>query len=260
MMTTTTPWLVSRKPNRKASVRLFCFPYAGGGASIFHSWQKNLSDMVEVCPVQLPGRGLRIEEPPFTEMRELIQAAGQALAPYFDKPFAFFGHSMGALIAFELARHVRRKYSLQPVRLFVSGRCSPQTLRGPFNSSMSDSAFAEMLRRNNGIPEEALEDPELMELILPVIRADFALCERYVYVSEPPFSFPITAFGGLNDYGAPRDCIESWREHTTGPFLVRMVPGDHFFLNALQSPLLEVIAKELEQDVREKGISHVNAR
>jgi len=259
-MTTETPWLVSQKPNRSANVRLFCLPYAGGGASIFGSWQKNFSDTVEVCPVQLPGRGLRIEESPFTEMNELVRIAGQALAPHLDKPFAFFGHSMGALVAFELARHMRRVYSLQPIHLFVSGRCSPQTLRGPFNSHISDSAFAEILRRNNGMPKEALEDPELMELVLPIIRADFALCESYVYAPESPFSFPITAFGGLNDYGAPRDCIESWRDHTTGPFVVRMFPGDHFFLNALKSPLLEVIAKELEQDVREKGISNVNAR
>lgn len=259
-MTTETPWLVSQKPNRSANVRLFCLPYAGGGASIFGSWQKNFSDTVEVCPVQLPGRGLRIEEPSFTEMNELVRIAGQALAPHLDKPFAFFGHSMGALVAFELARHIRREYSLQPIHLFVSGRCSPQTSRGPFNSHVSDFAFAEILRRNNGIPKEALEDPELMELVLPIIRADFALCESYVYAPESPFSFPITAFGGLNDYGAPRDCIESWHDHTTGPFVVRMFPGDHFFLNALKSPLLEVIAKELEQDVREKGISNVNAR
>lgn len=259
-MTTETPWLGSRKPNQRASVRLFCFPYAGGGASIFRSWQKNLSDMVDVCPVQLPGRGLRIEEPSFTEMNDLIPAVGEAIASQFDKPFAFFGHSMGALIAFELTRHVRREYGLQPIHLFVSGRCSPQTLRRPFNPFMSDSEFGEMLRCNNGIPEEALEDLELMELVLPIIRADFALCESYVYAPESPFSFPITAFGGLNDYGAPRDCIESWREHTTGPFVVRMFPGDHFFLNALKFPLLEVIAKELEQDVREKGSGHVNAR
>lgn len=214
--------------------------------------------MVEVCPVQLPGRGLRIDEPPFTEMTELVQAAGQALAPYLDRRFAFFGHSMGTLIAFELARYVRREYGLQPIHLFVSGRCSPQTLK-PFNLDRSDSEFRDILRRYKSMPEDALGDPELMELVLPIIRADFALCESYLYTSEPPFSFPITAFGGLDDRGAPRDCIEGWREHTTGPFLVRMFPGDHFFLNALKSPLLEVIAKELEQDVREKGISHVNA-
>jgi medium-chain acyl-[acyl-carrier-protein] hydrolase len=232
-------------------VRLFCFPYAGAGDSIFHSWQKSLSDMVEVCPVQLPGRGSRITEPPFTEMSQLVQTAGQSLAPYLDKPFAFFGHSMGALIGFQLARYIRREYSAQPVHLFVSGRCSPQTLSEPFSANRSDSEILGMLRRYNSTLEKALENPELMELVLPLVRADLALCESYVYASEPPFDFPITAFGGLDDQGVTRDCIERWREHTTGPFTVRMFRGDHFFLNAFKSPLLEAISKELEQDVRE---------
>ena len=254
-----TPWLVNWKPNRNASVRLFCFPYAGGGDSIFRSWQQSLPDTIEVCPVQLPGRGLRITEPPCTEMNQLIEVAGEALAPYLDKPFALFGHSMGALIAFELARHVRREYSAQPVHLFVSGRCSPQTNSGPLDSKLFDSELPEMLRRNNGTPEEVLENPELMELVAPVLRADVTLCNSYVYTPKPPFSFPITAFGGLDDHGVPRRYIEGWREHTTGPFVLRMVPGDHFFLNPSRLLLLEAISKELEQDMREKGMGHCNA-
>ena len=254
-----TPWLVNRKPNRRAIVRLFCFPYAGGGDSIFYSWQRNLPNTIEVCPVQLPGRGLRITEPPCTEMNQLIKVAGEALAPYLDKPFALFGHSMGALIAFELARHMRREYSAQPVHLFVSGRCSPQTISGPLDSKLFDSELPEMLRRNNGTPEEVLENPELMELVAPVLRADVTLCNSYVYTPKPPFSFPITAFGGLDDHGVPRRYIEGWREHTTGPFVLRMVPGDHFFLNTSRLLLLEAISKELEQDMREKGMGHCNA-
>ena len=243
-----TPWLVSRKPNPGARVRLFCFPYAGGGDSIFRSWQKGLPETIEVCPVQLPGRGSRITEPPFTELNPLVRAAAQALAPHLDKPFAFFGHSMGALVGFELARRLRRDHGPQPVRLFVSGRCSPQTLRDPFACDLPDSDFQEMLRRYNGTPEEVLEDSELMELVLPVVRADFAVCKSYVYTAEPPFSFPVTAFGGLEDREVSRDCIAGWREHTTGPFVLRMLPGDHFFLNTSRSLLLEALSKELEQD------------
>ena len=240
-----TPWLVNQKPNRRASVRLFCFPYAGGGDSIFRSWQEGLSDRIEVCPVQLPGRGSRIAEPPYTEMDQLVRVAGQALAPHLDKPFALFGHSMGALIAFELARHLRGEYSVQPVHLFVSGRCSPQTRSEPLDLQLFDCEFREILRRNNGTPEEALENPELMELMLPVIRADLLLCKSYIYTPGPPFSFSITAFGGLEDHGVPRYCIEGWREHTTGRFVLRMLPGDHFFLNSSRLPLVEAISKEL---------------
>jgi medium-chain acyl-[acyl-carrier-protein] hydrolase len=98
-----------------------------------------------------------------------------------------------------------------------------------------------------------------MELVLPVLRADIALCKSYVYTPKPPFNFPVTAFGGPDDHGVPRHCIEGWREHTTGPFALRMLPGDHFFLNTSRLPLLEAISKELEQDIRGKGMGHCNA-
>ena len=254
-----TPWLINWKLNRRASVRLFCFPYAGGGDSIFRSWQRILADTIEVCPVQLPGRGSRIMEPPCTTIDELVESAGEALVPYLDKPFALFGHSMGALIGFELARHLRREYSAQPIHLFVSGRCSPQSRNEPIDPRLFDSALSGMLRRYNGTPEEALENPELMDLVLPVLRADFALCKSYIYTPQPPFSFSITAFGGLDDHGVPRRFIEGWREHTTGPFALRMLPGDHFFLNTSRLLLLEAISKELEQDLRGKGMGHCNA-
>jgi medium-chain acyl-[acyl-carrier-protein] hydrolase len=183
-------------------------------------------------------------------MNQLVRVVTQDLAPYLDKPFALFGHSMGALIAFNLARHLRREYDVQPVRLFVSAHCSPQTMKGLLDPRLLESDFPKMLLRYNGTPEDALEDPELMDLVLPVLRADLALCRSYIYTSEPPFTFPITAFGGLEDYGVRRHCIEGWSEHTTGSFVVRMLPGDHFFLNTSRLPLLEAISKELEQDVK----------
>jgi medium-chain acyl-[acyl-carrier-protein] hydrolase len=227
-------------------VRLFCFPYAGGGDFTFRSWQQNLSETIEVCAVQLPGRGSRIDEPPCIQIDQLISTAGEALAPYFDKPFALFGHSMGALIAFELTRHLRTEYGVQPVHLFVSGRPAPQTVSEPLDLDQLDAELLEMLRRLDGTPE----NPELIELVLPMLRADMALCNSYIYTPQPPFNFPITAFGGLDDYGVPRHSLEGWREHTTGPFVLRLFPGDHFFLNTCRAPLLEAISKELEQDVR----------
>jgi len=252
-MSMRTPWLGNWEPNRRARVRLFCFPYAGGGDSIFRSWPQILSDTIEVCPVQLPGRGSRINEPLCTEIRQLVRDMGQALAPYLNKPFALFGHSMGALIAFELARYVRNEYSVQPLHLFASGRCSPQITNEPFDLKQFDSELPEMLRRGNGTPEEVLEDPELMELVLPVLRSDWALCQSYIFTPEPPFSFPITAFGGLDDHGVPRRYLEGWREHTTAPFVLRMLPGNHFFLKTSRLLLLEAISKELDHDLRGEG-------
>ena len=231
----TTPWLSNWKPNHRARVRLFCFPYAGGGNSIFRSWQQNLSDTIEVCSVQLPGRDSRISEPPCTAVDQLVSAASEGLAPYLDKPFALFGHSMGAVIAFEFARHLRKEYGAQPVHLFVSGRPSPQTISKPLDVDHV---------------EEWLEDPELMEFVLPMLRGDLALCNSYVYAPQPPFSFSITAFGGIDDHGVPRHSLEGWREHTTGSFVLRLFPGGHFFLDTCRLPLLEAISKELEQDVR----------
>ena len=247
-----TPWLVNWKPSRSANVRLFCFPYAGGGDSIFRVWQQGLSDTIEVCPVQLPGRGLRIAEPPCTDINQLVRCAAEVLASYLDKPFALFGHSMGALIAFELARHMRRDYSAPPIHLFVSGRPSPQTMSEPYDPDQLDSELTEMLQRQ-------IRNPELRELVLPVLRADLALCKSYVFTSQLPFSFPITAFGGLDDHGVPRHAIEGWREHTTGSFVLRMLPGDHFFLDTCRLLLLEAILKELEQDMSGKGIGHCTA-
>ena len=246
-----TPWLVNWKPKRSGNLRLFCFPYAGGGDSIFRAWQHGLSDTVEVCPVELPGRGSRIAEPPFTDINQLVRCAAQALAPYLDKPFALFGHSMGALIAFELARHMRRDYSAQPVHLFVSGRPSPQTISEPYDLDQLDSELRQILQRQ-------IRNRELTELMLPVLRADLALCKSYSYTPETPFSFSITAFGGLDDHGVPRHDIEGWREHTTGSFVLRMLPGDHFFPDTCRLILLEAISKELEQDISGKGIGHCN--
>lgn len=253
-MSARTPWLNSRKPQPTARLRLFCFPYAGGSDAIFRSWPAGLSALVEVCPVKLPGRGARMMEPPFTELTPMVQAVSQALAPYLDKPFAFFGHSMGALIGFECARQVNKTYGLEPLHLFVSGRCSPQTVKATPIDERPDSEFLDLLRDYNGTPKEVLADSELLDLVLPVMRADLALCRSYVYMPAPAGKFPITAFGGLTDPHVSRNCLEGWREHTTGPFRLRMLPGDHFFLDMSRSLLLEAISKELESDYQREAM------
>jgi len=242
-------WIACRKPNPQARLRLFCFPYAGTGASIFRAWSDGLPADVEVCPVQFPGRGTRLMETPFTQLSPLVQALAQALVPLLDKPFAFFGHSLGALVGFELARHLRIQSGLQPVRLFVSADRAPQTPpRDRPIHALPEEEFLVELRRLNGIPGKVWEEADLMQIMLPVLRADFAVYETYVYSAEPPLSCPISIFGGLQDRRVSRGDLEAWRDQTSVSFSLRMFPGDHFFLNAAQSLLLQALSQELPGD------------
>jgi len=242
-------WITCRKQSPQTRLRLFCFPYAGGGVSIFRAWSDGLPADVEVCPVQLPGRGTRLMEPPFTRLSPLIQALAQALFPLLDKPFAFFGHSLGALVSFELARQLRRQFAVQPVRLFISADRAPQIPnRDPPVHRLPEGEFLVELRRLNGTPREVLEDEELRQIMLPLLRADFAVYETYGYSTEPPLNCPISAFGGLQDHRVSRGDLEAWRDQTSAAFSLRMFPGDHFFLNTTQPPLLGALSQELRGD------------
>lgn len=239
-------WVKFPKPNPQAKLRLFCFPYAGGGALSFRAWQDSLPHTVEVCPIELPGRGTRLLEPPFTRLEPLTQEIAHALLPHLDKPFAFFGHSMGGLVSFELARLLCREYGSSPVHLFVSCRRAPQVPDpNPPIHTLPEPEFLEELRRLNGTPEAVLENTELMQLLLPILRADFEVIETYVYAPEPPLECGITAFGGLQDRKVSYDDLEVWREQTSDSFSVQMLPGDHFFINSSQPLLLQALSRKL---------------
>ena len=253
MTSSANPTFTSQRPNPRARLRLFCFPYAGGGAEIYRLWPQNLPSEVEVCVAQLPGRGTRLREQPFTSLDALVEAATEAIAPWLDKPFALFGHSMGAMISFELARRLRDQDGPQPAHLFVSGRRAPQLPNNePITYNLPEAELGQILLRLNGTPKEVLEHPELMELMLPLLRADFSVVETYVYRPDVPLDCPLTAFGGLRDSEVSREQVEAWREQTTSEFALRMLPGGHFFLNDAQSQtlLLSAIARELHQLLR----------
>lgn len=242
-------WIAFRKPNAQARLRLFCFSYAGAGASIYRTWSDSLPADVEVCPVQLPGRGTRLEEAPFTQLAPLVEALAQALDPLLDKPFAFFGHSLGALVAFELARQLRRQSGVQPVRLFVSADFAPQVhhRERPIHA-LPEKEFLAELQRLSGIPGKVLEEADLMQMMLPILRADFAVYETYAYSTEPPLNCPISTFGGLQDRRVSRGDLEGWRDQTSASFSLRMFPGDHFFWNTTQPLLLQALSQELRGD------------
>ena len=244
----TSRWLSGYKPNPRAALRLFCFPYAGGAANIFHLWSRNLPSSVEVCPIQLPGRGNRLLEPAFTNLDLLVETASRELLSYFDKPFAFFGHSMGASISFELANRLRHEHGSEPVHLFVSGRRAPQIPEDEaLTYNLPEKDFLDELRRLKGTPAEVLKHDELMQLMLPLLRADFELIEIYRYSARQPLDCPITAFGGIEDTEVTREYLDAWREMTTGAFNLRMLPGDHFFLHAAQPLFLQMLARDLEK-------------
>jgi medium-chain acyl-[acyl-carrier-protein] hydrolase len=241
-----TPWIKRFKQNPKASLRLFCFPYAGGGATLFRSWHHWLPQQVEVCAIQLPGREDRIKEPPFTQILPLVKVLASILRPYSDIPFAFFGHSVGALISFELAHQLRAQQQPIPIHLFLSARRAPQIPdRNPLLNILPEREFLQELRNLNGTPIGVLENPELLQLVLPLLRADFSICGTYIYQSRSPLSCPISVFGGTGDLHETGNYLKAWDIHTNSTFSLTMIPGNHFFLQTNQSILLELLAQAL---------------
>ena len=217
----------------------------------FRHWSRLLPEGVVVCPIELPGRGSRLREPAFNSITALLEAMTPVLLNCLDRPFAFFGHSMGATIGFEVTRLLRRENHAQPLHLFVSGRRAPQIPDlNPHTYDLADPDFLKELHRLNGTPKEVLENSEVMALMLPLLRADFRLVQTYSYSAAPPLECPISAFGGLQDSEVDRVDLEAWREQTTSSFSLQMFPGDHFFVKASQPQLLQVLSRELHQLLR----------
>lgn len=239
-------WFAPLRPNSEAEVRLFCFPYAGGSSNIYREWPNHLPPNVEVWVAKLPGRDNRLMEAAHREVASLVEGCAKAFDPFLDKPFVFLGHSMGAILSFELSRLLRSRCGIEPVHLFVSARRAPQlpdTARPTYN--LPEPEFIEDVRRLNGTPREVLEHSELMQLLLPLLRADFAVCQTYTYIPGQPLECPLTALGGLQDIDVSREHLEAWRGQTRGRFSLRILSGDHFFINKSQSLVLRIVAQEL---------------
>ena len=235
-------WLIRYAPPAVPRLRLFCLPYAGAGASLFASWPDLLPDGVELIAVQLPGRENRLREEPFTHLQPLLEALSEAIRPYLDRPFALLGYSFGALLAFELARYLRRDGSPLPQHLFVLGRRAPHLeSNAPPAHRYSDGELIAWMRDLGGTPTLILEHPELLPIFLPILRADLTLHETYDYQPEAALDLPISAFGGLRDSQASRKELEAWGEHTNGRFRLHLYPGGHFFVKGYQALLLRDI-------------------
>lgn len=211
---------------------------------IFRKWQHFLVDLVNVYPVQLPGRGIRMNEPSFRQLEPLINKLATVFQPYLDRPYFFFGHSMGALIAFELARYLQKHSHSFPKHVIVSGFRAPHIPNPkPPIYPLSDQQFVDKLTAMNGTPRGILENSEILALFLPSLRADFQLCETYTYRKGEPLRSSITAFGGKDDPEVSEEMLKAWRLHTSGHFANVQFSGDHFFIHSEEEAVIQRIMK-----------------
>jgi len=231
-------WLPAPKPH--ARIRLFCFPNAGSGASAFREWPILLPDDIEVVGLQLPGRENRYGEPMLNRLDDVLQAIWEVIIGMADRPFFFFGHSMGALIAFELTRLLQRKGLPTPFHLVVSGRRAPQMPRrdAPLHL-MDDDAFLQKIIEFNGTPKELQQNIESMRLFIPLLRNDFALSENYSCDDFTPITCPLTALGGDADIDVSEIDLAAWSIVAGSHFDYALLPGDHFFIHPSKRRLLE---------------------
>ena len=246
-------WMAERDLAAGAPVRLFCLPHAGSGAALFYRWKRALPG-IAVVPVLLPGREARFAEPPVESVDAVVAALMDVPKNTFDRPYAIFGHSMGALLAYAWAQAIRRASLPAPVALFLSGRNAahrPQPHRRLHE--LDDDVFLAALRsRYGGTANELLDDAETRQLFLPVLRADLKLVETYQHVAEPMFDCPIHSFAGSEDASVADEGLAAWAELTTGEFTQERPGGNHFYhLGASQKELLEKIRDRLglKQDI-----------
>jgi surfactin synthase thioesterase subunit len=245
-MAATTPWLV-RSRRKRGELCLVLFPHAGVGISAFRGWDDELPDEIEGCYVQLPGREGRLREPKYESVGTLVPLVAEAIATYVDRPCAFFGHSMGGLLAFEVIRQLRANGSRPPVHLFVSATQAPQI--GLQDFPVSDLGDLDLLRevdrRYNSVPAVLWEDPELRALLLPALRSDLRLMESYAYEPGEPLDSPITAFVGTADRMVDPRVVDPWRQLTRGNFRLELVDGPHLFLQTARAHIVAEISSEL---------------
>lgn len=231
------------RPQRVAAPRqrLVCFPYAGGGPAAFRPWAKALPADVELCIVHLPGREGRWREPVVSRASALVAPIAEALLPLLTVPYAFYGHSLGTLIGFEVARHLDRVHATRPMH-FVGGAHRAPHLPNPHPEIRhlgNDQFVAEINRRYGGIPQLVLDNRELLELMLPALRADFTVYETYAYTDATPLGCPISMFGGTGDRFVAAAEVAAWQRHTSAGFQYTMLAGDHFFIQDHRGAVLE---------------------
>jgi medium-chain acyl-[acyl-carrier-protein] hydrolase len=228
-----------------------CVAYAGGGPAVFRSWPATLPDWLQVVAVRLPGREALIDVPPVDRIDQVVDLLAQAMRSLRDDgtPFGLFGHSMGALICYALARRLRADGDVLPRHLFLAGRRGAHIADPlPAIHRLPRDAFLERVRALGGISDEVLQRPELLEMSVPVLRADFAICETFRYQEDAPLPCPISTFGGYDDPTTTMEQLQGWRRHTVGPFRQRMYSGNHFFIGPHQNEILRAVSADVTEE------------
>lgn len=239
-------WIVVPNPRPAAKIILLCFPFAGGSSNSFRSWAGILPPSVELWAIELPGHGSRLSEPLVENIEDLIVPLSEGIVGSLEKPFAIFGHSMGALLGFEVALYLQNHFQKIAEHVFLSGHGAPGTPRHePEIHHLPKPQFLAKIKEYNGTPQEVLENEELMDLMFPILKADFKLCETYRHNNSGKLQAPITALGGIQDPSITRQDMEQWAQFTSSSFNVRFFPGDHFYLLHHKINLLKAILTDI---------------
>ncbi|MFN9086503.1 MAG: thioesterase II family protein [Gemmatimonadaceae bacterium] len=242
-------WWIRRGRGRAAVCRLVCFAHAGAGATSYATWSSLLPPSWELIAAQLPGRENRLAELPLTSLGEMVSALLVNGRSVFEPPFVLFGHSVGAIIAFEMARALEQAGASGPAHLFVSGRMAPSlTHSTPRRVEDTDASLIAQLRDYGGTDPGALDNPELLELVLPALRADMRAERQYMHETGALTQTAVTAFGGTCDPFVSEQEIAAWSAVTSGPFAYQMFEGGHFFLRAHAAAMIERMRASVAAD------------
>lgn len=250
-------WLTCPRPDPDAALRLWCLPFAGGGAAVWHPWAAPLAGLAEIVAVRPPGRENRFTEPAFARMREIIPPLLDQIAPFAHEDYALCGHSLGGLVAYELACALRQHGLRAPRALIVCGVRAPHYVPDqPWLHPMPrDEFITHVERRYGAIPPEIRDSPEILDLLLPVLRSDLELYETYQATPTTRLSVPILALGGASDANVTTAQLLDWKHYTTAAFDAVTLPGGHFFPQENLAATIACVRHFLQQCVATSSTS-----